>query len=332
MKIQSHYLTTRELLFRKFIDYVLFRNNKPKDLAVHIETPGYTLLKDLSALSDDKSSMIGIYTHNETKKKVFIKKYIFDHKGLRYASLMNELAIMELLNGIHTISLERYTFIIPECQKVITADNQITIICEYIEGKKLITYNNKTKIEVLKKILTSLYIINDAIIAQIPKLPHRYTTVMALTFPYFWLKTCLKDVSKMKRNIAFLKEFYVNFFQTRSEKNVYGLIHRDLHSRNLLLNNTNIIITDWEGAVVTDVLYDLAMISRLYNEELDSKSMMELLSDQLHTAGEKKRYIYLTLFYCIQTLGVDNVNDKSYKDTEKFLEEFPKITKKLFTD
>jgi thiamine kinase-like enzyme len=147
------------------------------------------------------------------------------------------------------------------------------------------------------------------------------------------LKYTFKESHNIKKSISYLISFYKNYLATIQEKNIYGLIHRDLHSRNILLDKEDIIITDWEGAVVTDYLYDLVMITRLYMKELTLEERIKLLRVELKTTAQKKRFMYLTLFYSIQTLGVDKKKDLSYIHTKEYLDEFENhIIPALFTN
>ena len=147
------------------------------------------------------------------------------------------------------------------------------------------------------------------------------------------MKYTFKKSHNIKKSNSYLISFYKNYLATIQEKNIYGLIHRDLHSRNILLDKEDIIITDWEGAVVTDYLYDLVMITRLYMKELTLEERIKLLRAELKTTAQKKRFMYLTLFYSIQTLGVDKKKDLSYIHTKEYLDEFENhIIPALFTN
>lgn len=318
------HLTTRELLYRKCIDLFapFYASNKEKSTII---VPGYTLLKNLTSLSSGTSALIGIFMKNGTSTKVFIKKYVFEVKGLRYASLMNELSILRLLQKYELMNLPRFNFIIPALKHIATKKAEITIICAYKKGTKLLDYEPDVKIETLKKIFSAMRHINNVIKNDIHILPHRYTSVMAGTFIYFWIKMSYKEKNNIKMNITLFVEFYRNYIKTRTVKNSYGLIHRDLHSRNILLDNKDIIITDWEGAVVTDAFYDLAMVARLYINELTTESRITLLKSQLQSESDVRRFLFLTVFYSVQTLGVDNKNDKSYQDTEQYIKELTTI-------
>ncbi len=326
------FLTTKELLMRKFVDCVPFGKKQSVESS-QIIVPGYSLLKNLTVLSSGTSALIGIFMKNETKEKVFIKKYVFECKGLRYGSLINELGILTLLNKYNLFTIKEDNFVIPALKRVIRKETEITILCEYKEGTKLLDFDSKTKISAIKKILDAMHVINKTIINEIPKLPHRRTYILAGSFFYFWLKYTFKESHNIKKSISYLISFYKNYLATIQEKNIYGLIHRDLHSRNILLDKEDIIITDWEGAVVTDYLYDLVMITRLYMKELTLEERIKLLRAELKTTAQKKRFMYLTLFYSIQTLGVDKKKDLSYIHTKEYLDEFENhIIPALFTN
>lgn len=318
MKHTFKYLTTQELIYRKFLDIfslILNKNLKVSSIVV----PGYSLLKNLNALSSGTSALIGIFMKNETKQRVFVKKYIFCCKGLRYASLINELAILQLLKEKNSTQFPEFHFFIPELKTVKTEGNEITIICEYKSGEPLLGKPESIQLRTLENIFSAMKILNKNIINELDKLPTRKTYIFAITFVYFWIKATIRKPSVIMRNLKLFVEFYTNYVLTINEKNIYGLIHRDLHSRNILLDNTDIIITDWEGAVVTDTLYDLALIGRLYSTEISYSSLMKLLKSQLKTKQEIRRFLYLTLFYTIQTLALDSKKAVSYGNTEFYL-------------
>lgn len=318
MKHTFKYLTTQELIYRKFLDIfslILNKNLKVSSIVV----PGYSLLKNLNALSSGTSALIGIFMKNETKQRVFVKKYIFCCKGLRYASLINELAILQLLKEKNSTQFPEFHFFIPELKTVKTEGNEITIICEYKSGEPLLGKPESIQLRTLENIFSAMKILNKNIKTELHKLPTRKTYIFAITFAYFWIKATIRKPSVIMRNLKLFVEFYTNYVLTVNEKNIYGLIHRDLHSRNILLDNTDIIITDWEGAVVTDTLYDLALIGRLYSTEISYSSLMKLLKSQLKTKQEIRRFLYLTLFYTIQTLALDSKKAVSYGNTEFYL-------------
>ncbi len=318
MKHTFKYLTTQELIFRKFLDIfslILNKNVKVSSIVV----PGYSLLKNLNALSSGTSALIGIFMKNETKQRVFVKKYIFCCKGLRYASLINELAILQLLKEKKSTQFPEFHFFIPELKTVKTEGSEITIICEYKNGEPLLGKDESIQLRTLDNIFSAMKILNRNIKNELKHLPTRKTYIFAITFVYFWIKATIRKPSQLIRNLKLFVEFYTNYVLTLHEKNIYGLIHRDLHSRNILLDNTDIIITDWEGAVVTDTLYDLALIGRLYSTEISYSSLMKLLKSQLKTKQEIRRFLYLTLFYTIQTLALDSKQAVSYGNTEFYL-------------
>lgn len=317
MKLKYKYLTIQELLYRKWIDFSMAFKQKTVD-SLSITVPGYTLLTNLTALSAGKSALIGIFMKNETKQKVFIKKYVFQTKGLRYASLMNELATLDLLDRREVLSIPKNNVKIPKLKYVGFKKNELTIICEYYEGEKLGNASSEKKVSIIKKVLDSMTEINKAIKNDLSELPHRSTFVFALSYIYFWLSFTFKYPENLKNNWEMLKLFYVNYFRTRNVTDVYGLVHRDLHSRNIVFNKNDIIITDWEGAIVTDVLYDLAIVAHFYFNEISIDELTSVLKSQLHSETDVRRFIFLSLFYAVQTLSIDRKEYPEVVVTKKF--------------
>ncbi|HRN70645.1 MAG TPA: aminoglycoside phosphotransferase family protein [Candidatus Woesebacteria bacterium] len=312
------FLTTKELLYRKIID--IFAPFYAKKVSVSaIIVPGYTLLKNLTALSSGTSALIGVFMKNDTKENVFIKKYVFQNKGLRYASLLNELGILQLLQNKNLTHLKKFNLVIPELKRVIQKNNEITIICEYKAGEPLLQKDENIKVETLRKVFAAMRYINSAIQEDINTLPKRNAYVLAITFLYFWVKMSIKKIHTMPKNISLLINFYAQFFLTRGTNNTYGLVHRDLHSRNILLHKNDIIITDWEGTVISDSTYDVAMVARLYMNEISVSNMIHLLKELLPTQSERRRFLYSIIFYTVQTLGLDKKDAKSYQDADAYI-------------
>lgn len=313
------YLTTRELIYRKFIDLFgpLFASKVELSAII---VPGYSLLKNLTALSSGTSALIGIFMKNDTKAKVFIKKYVFQIKGLRYASLINELGVLQLLSRKELTRIPEYNLVIPALKRAIHKNNEITMICEYKEGELLYHQNENTKIATLYKVFDGMQYINRSVEQDIRSLPKRNFHVLAITFLYFWIKLCIKTPELLVRNGKLLVNFYKYYVLTLRAKNTYGLVHRDLHSRNILLDNNDIIITDWEGTVITDSLYDIAMISRLYMNEISIEKIVTFLKHYIDSKEKARRFLFSAFFYTVQTLGLDEKGAKSYQDAENYIE------------
>lgn len=311
------FLTTRELLYRKFIESIsAFSRSNPAPTPIQVK--GYTLLKDLSDLSSGKSVFIGKFKNIKTGTIAFVKKYAFKNKGVRYASLINELAIMHVFTRYKLNTIIKHNLIIPRVIAVGFTDKEMTIVSEYKPGKMLKDKSETIKVKTLIHILDSLIEINQKIKPVIGTLPVRKTSLLAVTFGYFLLRAVAKQPQQLKQLIKLSSVFYANYFESLHNTQIYGLVHRDLHSKNILINKGEIIITDWEGAVVTDSLYDVAMMGRLYWHELSLKSLLLIYSRYITTETEARRFIYLTIYHIVQTMAVDTTDDVYYYNTEKY--------------
>src|SRR3989344_1348645 len=231
--MKNKFLTINQVLMLALKN--IFIRSRVENTKKNIETSNkYKLINKISLVDSGRASISGVFREIKSKKRVFIKNYRFLHKDLRYRFLLNEISFLELFKQLKLNLGNSLSVMTPNIKEVIENENEITIIENYIYGSNLLYSSSDIKIKALKSIISEMERINNLLLQRKINLPKRNIYLFALTFIYFWFILSFKEPTLVIRNLKILIEFYYNFLLSNKEKKIYGIVHRDLHSENIL--------------------------------------------------------------------------------------------------
>ena len=278
----------------------------------------YTLIKDLTPPYKVQRNRVGLFENNN-KQKVIIKRVSYGIKNMEAIYSQNEAFTLKTITKVTSGNS-----VAPKFIEYFDEPHVVGFASEYFEGGKNIeNFNQSTRSDVAIETFSLLKKLSNTLEhGNFYGLAVRKPVMYLLSFPINIAKVLKKKPSQKKKLLSYTLLFYKYYFSVLFGKYSLGLVHRDLYPDNILYSQKlhKIKITDWESAVISDSLYDLAQISMIYYEDIGVEKLISFLNKTLKNSEEKKRFIGLALFNGIQIVGNLKVNDPVSHQTEKFLD------------
>ncbi|MCR4324997.1 MAG: polysaccharide deacetylase family protein [Candidatus Curtissbacteria bacterium] len=268
----------------------------------------------------------------EGGRKVFIKQHTFKFKDMDYYYLVNEANVIKTLNKAkHTIK-DRVHF--PKFVDFVEEENKVTLKTEYEGGRKLSELTSKQRLEILEECLHSIWTtsakLRDKKLSYVAK---RTNNSFFAFLPYYIVRAFSKDLKNYSTYFGLIFKFYKYYLASYFINNIPTLTHRDLDPDNIKISrNGEISIYDWENAVMSDKLFDLASICEIYSNEIKNDHLSRMLRNTLETKSEIDRLLALSIFSSTQKLALYPKRSKSYKNAKINLANLETIKNNLTRD
>lgn len=276
---------------------------------------GYELIKDLTPVYSAQKERVGIYK-NVKGLAVVIKRCHFFYEDMNALYLKNEAFILKTFTKIKSAAN-----ISPHFVDFKKDPHAVTLVVERVPGKQLDTFDKTVQIAVIKKIIEDLRIVSGELKKNKIGFPTRNPFYYFLSLPFTVLKVTKKEPQLIWLYLKISFSFYFNYLVGSLQGITCGLVHRDLYPDNILYEETNKTVTllDWESAVVSDSLYDIAQVAMIYHKGFGKTGLIDFLNDYLNNNAERRRFIGLAIFNCLQTLSHTDSNHSVYSETRSFL-------------
>ena len=308
-------LNIKNLLLGKIGNYLnRFSTSKNVDSQ---ELKNYSLIKDITPSYTAKKNRVGIYRETNGKE-VVVKRVNYSVENMDAMYLNNEAFTLKTLRN-----MDSKTKIFPVLVDFLQSENRMSLITEYFESINLENVDKTTRLEIIIKSLYLLKALSEELQRKkFLKLPIRKPFYYLLSFPLNITRLTIKKPENIKKYLKLGFMFYRNYSQVIFGNFTLGFVHRDLWPDNILYSSKNdsIKIIDWESAIVSDSLYDLAQIAMIYSKELGVQDTVGILREYLDSNSKKRRFIGLSIFNSIQILTNNSPEHPVFKDTEKFLD------------
>ncbi len=272
---------------------------------------GYTFIRHTDAINFRTASSVGIYSDTRGNKYI-IKDYAYTLKNLEYEYLHNEINTLWIFNNQ---SLPLTSVRVPRIVHAQDSNGRITLITEYMEGETLDHSTQDKMQQVLIDVITYLHNLSQTTPATILKtIPNRLQILTFVMFPFYLLRALLKEPSEsilfLKGCILFLRYTPHCIFQHVP----YGICHRDLSADNILYDTRKkqSIILDTECTVRADILYDVALLPRLYTRYLNADQFLSIFRALHLSRADKQRLIVLMIASCIIKIATERKNTRDY--------------------
>lgn len=315
--MQTHFLTIPYILKGRFFSFFEKIMN-PKVDNIHFDLKGYTQVKSIR----EGELKIGIYI-TANNKKVIIKALRYAYKNLLYELILNEI---NMLNLLKTLSLQVKSHInigFPKLYKTYFHKNELVAIREFSEGKKLFSYDQDFKLNVITACLDYFKDLSKKLSqSYYKKIPKRTALQTTILFPIYFVIDIFKEPTKFILYIRLFYIFYKEFFSFKFWNTAYTLSHRDLTSDNVIIKGNDIQIIDLETAILAEEETDIALFPRFYMYEIEKDKILGFLKKQLQSSKKKSNFKRLTIFYTFQLMSAAAKDNKYYKEALEYAQYF----------
>lgn len=279
------------------------------------EPAGYRLVNDLTPIYSAVAGRVGMY-ENKKGMKVIIKKCSYAMEDLNAVYMRNEGYILAAIGQAGTAGKMAPAFV-----DLIEYPHHLMLVTAVSEGRKLDTFEPVVSGRVIQEIYGHLQRLSTAVKEHDIRLPVRSPFSYIVGAFVNLIKLMGKDVRNTFTYIRLTGLFYIHYFIGSLRGIPLGLVHRDLYPDNILYEPStgSSTVLDWESAVVSDSLYDLAQIAMIYTKIMGEKSMISFLKQHLETNAERRRFIGLALFNSLQILSNNRPGDEVFTETREFI-------------
>lgn len=276
----------------------------------------YRLVKDLTPDYASIKNRIGIY-QDKTGRKMVIKKKSAYLPDLEQVFLANEASILNILKDLKKINLA------PKFIDFEVKNGQAILTTELIDGKTSDQLPQKFRLMMVKETLESLKQLADNLPEKsVPQMPKTRNWLYGAVFLPKLIKLIIKSPDNFTSYLRIGGLFYLNLAAGSWKKYKLGLVHRDLYPDNILYSpKDGLRLLDWESAVLSDPLYDLAQVAMIYTREFGTPEMVKILHQHLNDNTERKRFIALSIYNSVQILAHHKSSNKEFIEVNKFLDQ-----------
>ncbi len=260
---------------------------------------------------------LGEYINKNDRKHAFGKTLV---NNIRYNKLClsNEALMYELLLNVqknvnHRIPRAIKNIRIPYSYGLRKNKGALSLFVEFIEGTPLATFPVAYQIKTYEKVVSYIrYLGNNMTHEQKDKIGKRYPLAEISIYPFLVVAASVAYPKMIKSLLRGFICFYKNIFRYIFDQRIV-LTHRDLHSKNILVEGDTTYIIDLENMVFThpDYEYVVSFLAYWRNEEL-AQSIWSLVQNK-HIG--KLLLIKMATHY----LTHRNLTPKKYEDYSKAL-------------
>lgn len=256
----------------------------------------YQLLTTIKKENGYMDCSVGCYT--KKGKKFFIKTLEADKKDYRRYFIISEWLVSNVL--YKALKSKKTQIATPKPIKIISSDNSISLVYEFIDGKTLSLFSTSYQTKVFIEIINELKIISSSLAKdEIKLIPKRSIFFYLISLPYLSILAFLKTDRNFK---LIIKAFLITLKMLLSQKinSKLSLAHRDLKPHNIIIKDSKIFLIDTGMMALTLPGYDLALLS------LDPTciSLTKSLEKKLKTFASKFLKSYIAIQFADRTASV----------------------------
>lgn len=257
----------------------------------------YTFVKNLHEISETEQNTFAVYI-NSKNKKAFAKLCNAANGKYEYAYLEHELYINSHVTKLFKSRIQNKLFCAPpKIIKTIKNDGNLLVLFEYFDGKVIRSLTQKERINAFSLIFDSLKEVNSTMIKQSEKnkFPQRSRFDMSALFLYLFLKSSFLHPEyflTLLQNIPFV----VLSFISDKEWKVLHFAHRDIHTRNIMMQKNKVMLTDFSNACFAPESFDkINSLISVWDDRVLRKYLLELIEKEI-SDGMSRRYVESLLF------------------------------------
>ncbi len=266
----------------------------------------------------------------ENSSKLVWKKHFSKFSDIERYFLLNELKALSALQNFSPWKGPQFSVQVPKLSSQLVTDNAVEFSTVFFEGSKLTFSEPEVVKDVLNNILHFIQNIQEKVKpSAAPRIEKMNSFSLLVRGIFYGFKAAFRNLGLFIPILRSTLVFAYTYLPSLFSKMELSLAHRDLDSDNIMISQKNILLADWENAVFTDPLFDIAQIPRLYQEKLGIYAATDLCKVYLKSEAEKKRWKALVLFGTLQSLALDAKNSHMSRAAKITLKNFVP-TKTLF--
>lgn len=314
----DYFLSKRRLLTGILFTFLENTFKKAKQVD-HFNYKNAKVIRRIKSYPSNWNNSTNIIFQVKDGEKVLVKNLHYRFKNLAYRQLLNEAGMFKLLNKVKLKKCGPYSFQFPKIYEILVCENNIIFARQYQTGNKLSEHSKHDKVKLINQLLIFFCKLYDDInIECIKHLPKRGYLYVVLTFPYYVASALLKNLKQRELIWSLSKIFIKNLGNLELFNRKLLLAHRDLHSKNIIIQNNNVFIIDPEISVLAEELTDLAITARAYFDELGPDHISKLLSLRIKNKKQLENFTRLTTYYTTQILATYEPNSSDYITATKY--------------
>lgn len=282
----------------------------------------YSFIKDLTPKESKEHDRVGLYEYK--KRRVIIKKHEYINEDRDYEMLVHEAEVMKVMHNLRLKDI-----IIPEVLGVENNKKTLSVMLEYVDGKTIFGLSEILLVNILKDCISYLKKSSKLFMKGNISISKRGVLYFIFTFPYYAVVSIVKNPN----DVFFMSKFFFLFYFFLLTSNVFKfklyLSHCELYQDSIIYNKKTkkIALIDWESAVLSDKLYDLALISRYYFGKISKKNMNKLYKKFINNRYDLNRLKALSIHGSLEAAYSRGFEEDYYEKTKKYLSQLVYLEK-----
>lgn len=273
----------------------------------------YRLIRWIKRQGGDNDSSVGIF-EDRSGRRVILKHLRYRWENLVYRQMMNEASLLELFAGWSYAAKSGRTVSFPILREVRDLPGELILVKEFEKGEVLENESPEVQTAVVSDSLEALRSLTSRNQLTIGK---RTAWQIGFSFPYYWLRAFFRVPEHAKLMAALGVTFYRYWSSTIGRELV--VTHRDLHSKNILVDGQKVTILDLEIMVMCTRETELALIACLKHRHWGDGLVRQMLTAHLDTETAKQSFAALSIYYAVQMIVMDRANGPYYGESLSYL-------------
>ncbi len=241
---------------------------KKKDSQFPAHVGNFKFLRKLEKIGPRKSYSLALY-QNTIGKKAIAKMKSSQIKGYHYYSLLNEIALFEILNS----TVERIgnkmpnnfkDIYIPKLIDTYEDEKILVSLVEFVEGNVTENFSPEKKINLYFKMVDFLQYIGEKFtLAEKAKISQRTAGHYLFLYPFLVVKAMVTYPESIPYVLQGVSKFIPRIPVIIKESKL-SLVHRDLHFMNIIKMKNMFALVDFQQTVFTEPLHELITTLRYW--------------------------------------------------------------------
>ncbi len=270
----------------------------------------YVNLLHLSAkvnalLSRDRSERVFVTQKTKSRSQKLLWK---KHTGIlldidRYY-LQNELKELQQLESLSPWKGKNFVVEIPKLVNKTITSHKLLFSTSFFDGKKLADSEKKLFLPALKDVIGYINYLQRRRIQQEPLLGTRTPKDIYWSGLLYGAQAIVKNPRLAVDCFKMTWDFSIKYSPALSQQIPMVLTHRDIDPDNIMIRGKHLLLADWENAVLSDPLYDLAQVPRLYGRFIGMEEATNFCLEQLESTFDRARWTALSYYGTLQSLAI----------------------------